>query len=131
MKGLAAAGLVTYEGHRNAVAYFEEAVAKQPDFALAYANLGISQLQFLYVGPLSPRETVPKAEAATRKALQLDDTLPVAHQALATILRAYHWQWEDAEKEAAACAGAQQEPGRDSGDGAHPEWAVRAGHCPS
>ncbi len=100
LKGLAAAGLVTYEGNRNAVAYFEEAVAKQPDFALAYANLGIAQLQFLYAGPLSPRETVPKAEAATRKALQLDETIPLAHQALATILRAYHWQWEDAEKEA-------------------------------
>ena len=52
------------------------------------------------MGPLSPRETVPKAEAATRKALQLDETIPLAHQALATILRAYHWQWEDAEKEA-------------------------------
>ena len=40
LKGVEATGLVTYEGHRNAVAYFEEAVAKQPDFALAYANLG-------------------------------------------------------------------------------------------
>jgi DNA-binding winged helix-turn-helix (wHTH) protein len=99
MKGVAAAGLLTYEGHRNAVAYFEDAVAKQPDFAMAYARLGSSQLQFLWVGPLSPRETVPNAEAATRKALQLDDTLPLAHRTLAGILRYYYWRWEDADKE--------------------------------
>src|SRR5688572_6978693 len=86
LKGVTATGGQTYEAIRNAVAYFEDAVAKQPDFAAAYAELGQAQLQFLWVGPLSPRETVPKAEAATRKALQLDDTLPLAHQTLATIL---------------------------------------------
>ena len=100
LKGMTAGGGQTYEAVRNAVGYFEVAVARQPDFATAYASLGQAQLQFLYVGPLSPRETVPKAEAATRKALQLDDTLPLAHQTLATILRSYHWKWEDAEKEA-------------------------------
>lgn len=99
IKGVAAAGVLTYEGHRNAVAYFEDAVAKQPDFAMAYASLGSSQLQFLYVGPLSPRETVPKAEAAARKALRLDDTLPLAHQTLASILHTYYWQWEEGDKE--------------------------------
>ena len=99
LKGVSAEGLQTYEGFRNAVAYFEDAVAKQPDFAMAYANLGQVQLQFLYGGPLSPRETVPKAEAATRKALALDDTLPLAHRTLAGILRNYYWQWEEAEKE--------------------------------
>ena len=100
LKGVSAEGGQTYEALRNAVGYFEVAVAKQPDFARAYASLGQAQLQFLYVGPLSPRETVPKAEAATRKALQLDDTLPLAHQTLATILRNYYWKWDDAEKEA-------------------------------
>ncbi len=99
LKGVAAGGGQTYEALRNAVGYFEEAVAKQPDFARAYARLGQAQLQFLYVGPLSPGETVPKAEAATRKALELDDTLPLAHETLATILRIYYWKWEDAEKE--------------------------------
>ena len=100
LKGMTAGGGQTYEAIRNAVGYFEIAVARQPDFATAYASLGQAQLQFLYVGPLSPRETVPKAEAATRKALQLDDTLAQAHQTLAMILRNYHWRWKDAEKEA-------------------------------
>jgi DNA-binding winged helix-turn-helix (wHTH) protein/Tfp pilus assembly protein PilF len=99
LKGVAAGGGQTYEALRNAVAYFEDAVAKQPDFAMAHASLGSSQLQFLYVGPLSPREAVPKAEAATRKALQLDDTLPLAHRTLATILGTYYWKWDEAGKE--------------------------------
>jgi len=110
LNGVAAAGGQTYEALRNAIAYFEDAVAKQPDFAPAYAYLGHAQLQFLYVGPLSPRETVPKAEAATRKALQLDDTLPLAHQTLATILRNYHWRWEDAEKEALRARALKKSP---------------------
>ncbi len=99
MKGVFASGLQTTEGFRNAVAYFEDAVAKQPDFAMAYASLGQAQLVLLYSGPLSPRETVPKAEVATRKALQLDDTLPLPHHTLAEILRNYYWQPEEADKE--------------------------------
>jgi tetratricopeptide (TPR) repeat protein len=41
---------------------------------------------------------MPKAEAAARKALQLDDTLAEAHHALGQILALYHWRWEDSAK---------------------------------
>ena len=99
LKGVSLAGRSTYEGFRNAVAYFEDAVAQQPDFAIGYAALAEAQLQFLYGGPLSPRETVPKAEAAARKALELDDTLPQAHRALGAILHNYYWQWVEGDKE--------------------------------
>jgi DNA-binding winged helix-turn-helix (wHTH) protein/tetratricopeptide (TPR) repeat protein len=93
--GVRAAGRQTYEGYRSAVAYFEQAIAKQPDFAEAYAALSRSQRQFLFAGPLSPREVIPKAEAAARKALTLDDTQPQAHQALAAILFQYYWNWDE------------------------------------
>ena len=99
LKGVSLEGRSTYEGFRNAVAYFEDAVAQQPDFAIGYAALANAQLQFLYGGPLSPRETVPKAEAAARKALELDDTLPQAHRALGAILHNYYWQWAEGDKE--------------------------------
>ena len=59
----------------RAVGYFEQAVAIEPDFAEAHAELALTQMQFLFGGPFSPHQTVPKAEAAARKALQLDDTL--------------------------------------------------------
>jgi TolB-like protein/DNA-binding winged helix-turn-helix (wHTH) protein/Tfp pilus assembly protein PilF len=99
LKGVFAGGRVSYEGFRTAVAYFEEAIARQPDFAEAYAALAQAQHQFLFVGPLSPRETMPKAEAAARKALALDDTLAQAHQTLGGVLHHLYWQWEEGDKE--------------------------------
>src|SRR5207244_3405641 len=75
LKGVYASGRENVAGFRNAVGYFEEAIAKQPDFAMAYAALAQAQLQFIYSGRISPRDTIPKAEAAARKAIALDDTL--------------------------------------------------------
>jgi TolB-like protein/DNA-binding winged helix-turn-helix (wHTH) protein/Flp pilus assembly protein TadD len=99
LKGTRAVGLERTEGFRTAVAYFEEAVGKQADFAEAYAALARTQTQFLLTGPLSPREAIPKAEAAARKALELDETLVVAHMALGQILTLFHWKWDEGEKE--------------------------------
>ena len=81
------------------MAYLEEAIAIQPDFAEAYAELAIVQVQFLYGGPYSPHQVIPKAEAAARKALQLDDNLAKAHRALGQILNLYYWRWEEGDKE--------------------------------
>lgn len=99
LKGVKTLGARRYEDFRTAVVYFEEATARQPDFADAHAALAQAQVQFLHVGPLSPRETIPRAEAAARKALELDATLPIAHRALGMILTFFHWKWEDGEKE--------------------------------
>jgi TolB-like protein/DNA-binding winged helix-turn-helix (wHTH) protein/tetratricopeptide (TPR) repeat protein len=111
LKGLTARGLQRHDGFRTAVGYFEEAVAIQPDFAEAYAALALTQVQFLYGGPLSPHETIPKAEAAARKALQLDDTLADAHRALGQIFSLYYWRWDEGDKafQRAASAGGREE----------------------
>ena len=99
LKGLFAGGYQTYQGFRTAVGYFENAISKQPDFAAAYAALAQAQHQFVFTGPQSPRESIPKAEAAARKALELDDTIAQAHRTLGAILQSYHWQWEEGDKE--------------------------------
>jgi TolB-like protein/DNA-binding winged helix-turn-helix (wHTH) protein/tetratricopeptide (TPR) repeat protein len=99
LKGLHAAGQLTYEGFRTAVAYFDEAVARQPDYAEAYAALAHTQLRFLFTGPLSPRQTVPKAEAAARRALQLEETLARSHLTLGQVLTHFYWKWDEGEKE--------------------------------
>ncbi len=99
LKGIAAAGQLNYEGFRTAVMYLEQAVAKQPDYAEAYAALAHAQSQFLFTGPLSPREVVPKAEAAARKALELDETLAPAHRTLGELLTFFYWRWDEAERE--------------------------------
>jgi TolB-like protein/DNA-binding winged helix-turn-helix (wHTH) protein/Flp pilus assembly protein TadD len=111
-RALTAKGLQRYEGFRRAAAYLDEAIAIQPDFAEAYAELAIVQLQFLYGGPLSPHEIIPKAEAAARKALTLDDTLATAHRSLGLILSVYHWRPAEGDKameRAAALQGIRDE----------------------
>jgi DNA-binding winged helix-turn-helix (wHTH) protein/Flp pilus assembly protein TadD len=98
LKGILAMGRQTPEGFRHAVTYFEDATEKQPDFAAAHASLAQAQLQLLYTGPFSPREVIPKAEAAVRRALELDDTLVQAHRTLGTILKNYYWKWDEADR---------------------------------
>jgi DNA-binding winged helix-turn-helix (wHTH) protein/Flp pilus assembly protein TadD len=98
-KGLAAEGRAGFDGFRTAVTYYETAVAVQPNFAEGYAALARAQSQLLFGGPLSPREIIPKAEAAARKALQLDATLTDPHRTLGTVLANYYWQTNEALEE--------------------------------
>jgi len=125
LKGIAARGVPRPESFRTAVAYFEQAIAIQPDFGEAYAELALVQVQFLFVGPLTPRETVPRAEAAARKALQLDDTIPRAHLALAQILNLHYWRWEEGEN--ALQRGAELQEGREEFTSAVVESLIRHG----
>lgn len=99
LKGLTARGLQRFDGYQTAVSYFEQAIARQPDFAEAHAALALAQLQFLFGGPISPRDAIPKAEAAARRAIELDPTLPQAHRTLGQILSLFHWKWKEAEEE--------------------------------
>jgi DNA-binding winged helix-turn-helix (wHTH) protein/Flp pilus assembly protein TadD len=99
LKGVLAAGQQTTEGFKTAIQYFQTAIARQPDFAAAHAAMAKFQLQFLYTGPLAPRDVVPKAEAEVRTALKLDNTISAAHTTLGTILQQFYWQWNEGEKE--------------------------------
>jgi tetratricopeptide (TPR) repeat protein len=98
-KGVFACGRQSYQSYSEAINYFEQAIRKQPDFALAYSKMSFYYLQFLWVGPLAPREFMPKAEEAARTALRLDEGLAEAHAVLGTILYQYHWNWSAAETE--------------------------------
>jgi TolB-like protein/Flp pilus assembly protein TadD len=98
-KGLVASSRESYQGFNDAINYFEQAIAKQPDFAAAYSRMSLCYIQFLFVGPLAPREFMLKAEAAARKALNLDEGLEEAHLVLGNILYKYHWNWSAAETE--------------------------------
>jgi len=92
----------TEEGIRKALEYFQQAIEKDPTYALAYTGIAdCYSLETLHidVGSLSPSEASPKAKAAALKALELDDTLSEAHTSLAFIKLNFDWDWAGAEKE--------------------------------
>jgi TolB-like protein/DNA-binding winged helix-turn-helix (wHTH) protein len=99
IKGMTAQGQQRFEGFQRAVAYYDEAIRIQPDFAEAHAALAVAQLQFLQGGPLSPHQIVPKGEAAARRAIQLDETVARAHMTLGQFLILYHWRMDEGYKE--------------------------------
>jgi TolB-like protein/Tfp pilus assembly protein PilF len=72
----------------KSIDYYDEAIAKDPGYALAYVGLADSHLLLSAYGAISPKESVPPARAALKKALELDDSLAQAHASsglLATI----------------------------------------------
>jgi eukaryotic-like serine/threonine-protein kinase len=92
----------TAESLKKGIEYFQQAIDKDPNYALAYTGLadGYSSLGLtLDAGSLSPSEAIPKASAAAVRALQMDDTLAEAHTSLAFIRLHYDWDWSDAERE--------------------------------
>jgi TolB-like protein/Flp pilus assembly protein TadD len=71
---------------RQAIAFYEQAIAGDPNFAPAYAGLAEVYSVLPYYTATAPGEAFPKAKAAALKALQLDDKLAEAHTALAQVL---------------------------------------------
>src|SRR5262249_19754047 len=84
---------------RKAIDYFNHAIAKDPNYALAHAGLADCYDLLHEYSELSPKESYPKAKAAAIKALELDDTLGEAHTSLAYSLINYDWDWRSAERE--------------------------------
>jgi eukaryotic-like serine/threonine-protein kinase len=83
---------------QDAIRYFEQAVARDPSFAHAHANLADA---YALLGALShgrPDEEFSRARAAARRALALDSTIAEAHVALAHILFAFDFDWAGSER---------------------------------
>ena len=84
---------------QRGLSYFQQAIDRDPTYALAYAGLADSYFVECAAGALPAREGLPKAKAAALTALQLDDSLAEAHTSLAHILFNYDWNWTEAEAE--------------------------------
>ncbi|HXO92593.1 MAG TPA: tetratricopeptide repeat protein, partial [Candidatus Acidoferrum sp.] len=70
---------------RKSIEYLKQAIAKDPGYALAYAALSDSYGLLRFYGGASPAESVVLAQAAAKKALELDDSLAEAHASLGLI----------------------------------------------
>ena len=84
---------------QRAAAYFQQAIDKDPGYALAWAGLADCYGLYSFYGALSPAEAFPKAKEAAAKALEIDDTLAEAHASLVWIKGQYDWDWPGVERE--------------------------------
>jgi len=82
----------------KAITYFERAIALDPDFALAHAELGSCYATLTYFTH-PPKELMPKAKFAFDRALMLDDRLAEAHTYIGLYKRSYEWDFVGAERE--------------------------------
>jgi len=83
------------------VTYFQQAIQKDPTYAVLYAGLADAYglLGTVPYDVLPPRQAMPKSKDAAERALELDESLAEAHVSLAYADYVYDWNWPDAEKE--------------------------------
>jgi TolB-like protein/Tfp pilus assembly protein PilF len=89
----------TEEGFYKAIGHFQQAVEKDPSYALAHTGLAESYVLLGWNSYLPPKDAFPKGKAAAMTALQLDPDLGEAHTPLAAALWLHDWQWQEAETE--------------------------------
>jgi TolB-like protein/Tfp pilus assembly protein PilF len=79
---------------RKGIDYFNQAISKDPGYALAYAGLADSYVILSVFGAASPQDSIPQARAAAKKALELDDTLAEAHASSGRIAGPYDFEFD-------------------------------------
>ena len=89
----------TEDGFYKAIEFFEQAVEKDPGYALAHAGLADSYVLLGWNGYLPPKDAFPKGKTAAMRALRLDTDLGEAHTPLAAVLWLHDWQWPEAQTE--------------------------------
>lgn len=101
LRGRYSAHKRTVEGFALAIEYFEQAVEKDPAFALAHAGLAEcwALRGFSEFGDLLAGDAMPKAKAAALEALRLDPLLPEGHTWLGVVHFLFQWDWAAAERE--------------------------------
>jgi tetratricopeptide (TPR) repeat protein len=89
----------TADNVRKALAYFHQAIDREPTYPEGYVGLGDCYNILGYYNALPPMEAYPKGKAAALKALELDGSLSEAHATLGVVHRDFDWDWTGAESE--------------------------------
>jgi len=93
-----ALGLTRAETDKS-IAYFQQAIELDPNYALAYVGLAEAYLPIALAGGVPSWEVMPKAKAAAQRAVEIDAGIAEAHAVLGLIIFWYDWDWQSAEKE--------------------------------
>jgi tetratricopeptide (TPR) repeat protein len=89
----------TEAGYNKGIEYFQQAIQKDPAYALAYSGLATAYNGLGGSGFVPTKEAYPRAKGAAQKALEIDDTLAEAHTALAFTKMFSDWDWSGGETE--------------------------------
>jgi TolB-like protein/Flp pilus assembly protein TadD len=91
----------TEDGLRRAVQYFQQSIAADPTYALAYTGMAdsYSLLGSVEIDGMPPKQAMPLAKAAALKALELDPDLAEGHISLAYVMLSYDWDLPGAERQ--------------------------------
>ena len=87
------------EGVRQALAYYEQAIAKDPAYAPAHASLAEAVAAAAYRGMMPRPDGYARARVVASRALELDDSLAEAHLALAAVKDEWDWDWQGGERD--------------------------------
>jgi eukaryotic-like serine/threonine-protein kinase len=89
----------TGESLKKSLEYFNQAIEKDPTYAPAYVGLADAYIVIPFFSVGSPQDSYPKAKAAAKRALEIDDNLAEAHTAMAAVLMDYDWNLSESNKE--------------------------------
>jgi tetratricopeptide (TPR) repeat protein len=114
------------EGLTKAIKYFERALQKDPDYALAFAGIADAYSLMGEYSNISRRELFPKQMAAVNKALALDNRLGEAHISKAISLMLNEWDWRNSER--SFKRGIELSPRYATGHHWYAEWLLFMGY---
>lgn len=89
----------TGEGIKRSIELFEQAVKRDPKYAMAYGGLAESYTLLSYYSSFPPKEAFPKGRDAAKKAFEIDNTIAEAHGIIALNMMMHGWDWAGGEEE--------------------------------
>ncbi|HEY2867609.1 MAG TPA: protein kinase [Pyrinomonadaceae bacterium] len=89
----------TVDSLRQAIEFYKQSVAKDPNYALGYAGLAETYILLPQYSAASPSDSLPQAKAMAEKAVAIDDSLAEAHTVLADYLALFEYDRVGAERE--------------------------------
>ena len=99
LKGLASYSKSTRGGLEQSIEYYEQAIGKDPAYAIAYAAIADSYIRLGFKELRSSKEMFRKAKTFAQQALEIDSTLAEAHLSLGSVIRNLDWDYQAAENE--------------------------------
>jgi len=98
MKGRFHASRLILPEVKKGIEYFNQAIALEPNYVLAYVGIAQAYTGFSLSGDVPANDAMPKGKAAALKAMELDPNLPEAQVAVGLFAFWYDWDWRDAER---------------------------------